>query len=105
LSQKPDENVQNGEVFDPEAYLRNVEQFEDVEVVISGRNSVRIDRKQVKTRVINHVVCFIACVTPGLQVMKTTIRPTQQSFHCKIYKSLIPLAYFLAKFSATKMFF
>jgi hypothetical protein len=47
LSQKPDETPQNGEVFDPEAYLRNVEQFDDVEVVIQGRNSVRIDRKQV----------------------------------------------------------
>ena len=48
LSQKPDENPQNGEVFDPDAYLRNVEQFDDVEVVIQGRNSVRVDRKQVR---------------------------------------------------------
>jgi hypothetical protein len=48
LSQKPDETgAANGEVFDPDAYLRNVEQFEDVEVVIQGRNSVRVDRKQV----------------------------------------------------------
>ena len=51
LSQKPDENPQNGEVFDQEAYLRNVEQFEDVEVVISGRNNVRVDRKQVKNKI------------------------------------------------------
>jgi len=47
LSQKPDDNPQNGEVFDPDAYLRNVEQFDDVEVVIQGRNSVRVDKKQV----------------------------------------------------------
>lgn len=32
--------------FDRDAYLRDVEQFEDVEVVVSGRNSVRIDRRQ-----------------------------------------------------------
>jgi hypothetical protein len=51
LSQKPDETgAANGEVFDPDAYLRNVEQFEDVEVVIQGRNSVRVDRKQVGSK-------------------------------------------------------
>ncbi len=52
MSQKPDENPQNGEVFDQEAYLRNVEQFEDVEVVISGRNNVRVDRKQVNNKIL-----------------------------------------------------
>ena len=32
LNEKPDEQAVNGAVFDREAYLRNVEEFEDVEV-------------------------------------------------------------------------
>ena len=32
LSEKPDETAVNGAVFDRESYLRNVEEFEDVEV-------------------------------------------------------------------------
>ena len=47
MAEKPDESTQNGEIFDREAYLRDVEQFEDVEVVVAGRNSVKIDRKAV----------------------------------------------------------
>jgi hypothetical protein len=43
LAEKPEENGEAGG-FDREAYLRNDEQFEDVEVVV-GRKSVRIDRK------------------------------------------------------------
>ena len=47
LAEKPEEQQANGEVFDREAYLRDVEHFEDVEVVVSGRNAVsRIDRKK-----------------------------------------------------------
>jgi len=40
LAEKPEEN--GG--FNREEYLREVEQFEDVEVVVAGRNSVRIER-------------------------------------------------------------
>ncbi len=58
LSEKPEEGAAaaagagaatNGSAsgFDREAYLREVEQFEDVEVVVAGRNSVRLDRKHV----------------------------------------------------------
>ena len=35
LNEKPDETPVNGIVFDREAYLRNVEEFEDVEVSIN----------------------------------------------------------------------
>ena len=34
--------------FDREAYLRDVEGFEDVEVVVSGRAGVKVDKKGVK---------------------------------------------------------
>jgi hypothetical protein len=51
LSEKADENPQNGQVVDPLDYLRTVEDFDDVEVVISGRNSVRVDRKQARLSV------------------------------------------------------
>ena len=44
MSEKPEES--NG--FDREAYLREVENFEDVEVVVAGRNSVKLDRKEVR---------------------------------------------------------
>ena len=39
LAEKRDETAQNGEIFDREAYLKNVEEFEDVEVVVSGRST------------------------------------------------------------------
>merc|ERR1711953_28174 len=39
LNEKPDETAVNGAIFDREAYLRDVEEFEDVEIVVSGRNS------------------------------------------------------------------
>merc|ERR1712038_1882311 len=39
LNEKPDETTVNGAIFDREAYLKEVEEFEDVEVVVSGRNS------------------------------------------------------------------
>jgi len=45
LNEKPDEQAVNGAVFDREAYLRNVEEFEDVEVVVAGRNSVSVGKK------------------------------------------------------------
>lgn len=53
LTEKPDETTQNGEIFDREAYLRDVEGFEDVEVVVSGRNAVKVDRKSVRGRANN----------------------------------------------------
>ena len=40
MAEKPEEN--GG--FNREEYLREVEQFEDVEVVVAGRNSVRIGK-------------------------------------------------------------
>ena len=54
LSEKPEENAGNGEVFDREAYLRDIENFEDIEVVVAGRNSVKIDRKHVSVNCINY---------------------------------------------------
>ena len=44
LAEKPEEN--NGETpgFDREDYLRNVEEFEDIEIVVGGRNTARIER-------------------------------------------------------------
>lgn len=46
LAEKPETNSNGEAAFDREAYLRTVENFEDVEVVVAGRNSVRIDRRQ-----------------------------------------------------------
>ncbi|TRY62889.1 hypothetical protein TCAL_03883 [Tigriopus californicus] len=48
LSEKPEDgppSAQTNGGFDREAYLKDVEQFEDVEVVVAGRNSVKLDRK------------------------------------------------------------
>ena len=45
LNEKPDETTVNGAIFDREAYLRDVEGFEDVEVVVAGRNSVHVGKK------------------------------------------------------------
>ena len=45
LDEKPDEVAESGSVFDRETYLREVEEFEEVEVVVSGRNSVRVGSK------------------------------------------------------------
>ena len=45
LNQKPDETAVNGAIFDRDAYLRDVEEFEDVEVVVSGRNSVHVGKR------------------------------------------------------------
>ena len=46
MAEKSEEN--NGETpgFDREQYLREVEEFEDVEIVVGGRNTVRIERGQ-----------------------------------------------------------
>ena len=44
ILKEPSDTTQNGSVFDREAYLRD-EGFEDVEVVVSGRSAVRIDKK------------------------------------------------------------
>ena len=78
LSEKPEEQQQqqNGATpssasstpFDRETYLREVEQFEDVEVVVAGRAGVRIDRKSVskKIKIIisnfeSNYVCMFPC--------------------------------------------
>jgi len=45
LNEKPDETTVNGAIFDREAYLRDVEGFEDVEVVVAGRNSVHVGKR------------------------------------------------------------
>ena len=45
LNEKPDETAVNGAIFDREAYLRDVEEFEDVEIVVAGRNSVQVGRR------------------------------------------------------------
>ncbi|XP_023339421.1 transmembrane protein 268 [Eurytemora carolleeae] len=45
LDNKPDDRAENGVVFDREAYLRDVEGFDDTEIVVSGRNSVRVGGK------------------------------------------------------------
>ena len=47
MEEKPEEN---GEMFDREAYLRNVEEFEDVEVVVPGRTVSKINRKHVSSK-------------------------------------------------------
>jgi len=44
LAEKPEEANGDAPGFNREAYLRNEEQFEDVEVVVGGRNAVRIER-------------------------------------------------------------
>ena len=38
---------ENGDAFDREAYLKNVEQFEDVEIVVPGRTVSKVNRKHV----------------------------------------------------------
>lgn len=45
LNEKPDDRAENGIVFDRDVYLREVEGFDDREVVVSGRNSVRVGGK------------------------------------------------------------
>ena len=45
LNEKPDELAVNGAVFDREEYLKNVEEFEDLEVVVAGRNTVTVGKK------------------------------------------------------------
>jgi len=46
LAEKPDEGATtNGQVFDREAYLRDEEGFDEVEVVVAGRNSVKVGGK------------------------------------------------------------
>jgi hypothetical protein len=43
LAEKPEERSQEaGPVFDREAYLRETEGFDEVEVVVAGRNSVKV---------------------------------------------------------------
>jgi len=46
LDEKPDQRPENGAVFDRELYLREVEGFDDREVVVTGRNSVRVGSKR-----------------------------------------------------------
>jgi len=45
LDDKAEDRAHNGAIFDREAYLREVEGFQDTEVVVSGRNSVKIGGK------------------------------------------------------------
>jgi len=45
LSEKPDERAENGVVFDRDTYLKDTEEFDDVEVVVAGRNSVQVGKK------------------------------------------------------------
>ena len=45
LEEKQDEN---GDAFDREAYLKNEEQFQDVEIVVPGRTVSNINRKHVR---------------------------------------------------------
>jgi len=45
LNEKPDERAENGAVFDRDTYLRDTEGFDDVEVVVAGRNSVQVGKK------------------------------------------------------------
>ena len=51
MEEKPDENHErnpiSGEIFDREAYLKNVEEFEDVEIVVPGRTVSKVNRKHV----------------------------------------------------------
>jgi len=53
LAEKPDETATNGQIFDREAYLRS-EGFEDVEVVVAGRNSVTLGKKNQAERLFLH---------------------------------------------------
>ena len=48
LEENKTESAEGQNGFDREKYLKEVEEFEDVEVVVSGRNSVKIDRKHVR---------------------------------------------------------
>lgn len=45
MNEKPDERAENGAVFDRDTYLRDTEGFDDVEVVVAGRNSVQVGKK------------------------------------------------------------
>ena len=45
LEEKQEEN---GDAFDREAYLKNEEQFQDVEIVVPGRTVSNINRKHVR---------------------------------------------------------
>ena len=63
MEEKPDENLQNGELFDREAYLKTVEEFDDVEIVVPGRSQTsRVNRKHVRNDAF--FICFI-CLLSG----------------------------------------
>ena len=47
MEEKSDENQQNGDIFDRDAYLKNVEEFEDVEIAVTGRAVSKVNRKYV----------------------------------------------------------
>ena len=47
MEEKSDENQQNGDIFDRDAYLKNVEEFEDVEIAVTGRTVSKVNRKYV----------------------------------------------------------
>jgi len=54
LNEKPDENTENGEIFDREAYLRDTEGFNSVEVVVAGRNSVTVNKGERAQKLLLH---------------------------------------------------
>ena len=66
LEEKPEEN---GDAFDREAYLRNVEEFEDVEIVVPGRTVSKINRKHVSKNFARHM-------------FKTNINSCDSYFYC-----------------------
>ena len=51
---------ENGDAFDREAYLRNVEEFEDVEIVVPGRTVSKVNRKHVNM-IILFSRTFLSC--------------------------------------------
>jgi hypothetical protein len=62
LAEPSESTTANDGLFDREAYLKE-EGFEDVEVVVSGRNTVKIDRKEVRngrTKCIDESINFLS---------------------------------------------
>ena len=58
MEEKSDENQQNGDVFDRDAYLKNVEEFEDVEIAVTGRAVSKVNRKYVSNQGIEGIDDF-----------------------------------------------
>ena len=58
MEEKSDENQQNGDIFDRDAYLKNVEEFEDVEIAVTGRAISKVNRKYVSKQGIKGIGDF-----------------------------------------------